>query len=127
LLPGLFGSAANSVFLMIVKVDPSMRALKALVAVMTVLIVAGVVGIVVIIAGRLSTGSKSWPIAGSPPLAAAPGRATVPLPPGGRVMGIAGVGERLVMHVARPEGPDQLLVIDPASGAVLQTLDLTPG
>jgi hypothetical protein len=116
---------------MIVKVDPSMRALKALVAVMTVLIIGGVIGIVVIIAGRVSTGSKSWPVAGPLPHtiapATAPGRATVPLPPGGRVMGIAGVGERLVMHVARPEGPDQLLVIDPASGAVLQTFDLTPG
>jgi len=100
-----------------------MRALKVLVAVMTLLIIAGVIGIVVIIAGRLSTPSRKPPLAA---LGGPGGPVTVALPPGGHVAGMAGVGERLVLRVERPGADDTLLVIDPGSGAVLQTMDLSP-
>ncbi|HWK46054.1 MAG TPA: DUF6476 family protein [Stellaceae bacterium] len=97
-----------------------MRALKVLVVLMTALIIAGVVGIVVVIAGRLAASGKPRP------LATTDGPVVVALPPAGRVTGMTGVGERLVLHVERPGAADMLLMIDPASGAVLRTIELSP-
>jgi len=59
--------------------------------------------------------------------AAAPvfGSQTVALPPGSRVEAMASAANRIVLHVAGPQG-SRLVVVDPVSGAVTGTLVLTP-
>jgi hypothetical protein len=97
-----------------------MRALVALTVFMGVLLVAGCAVVAVTILHRISARPTPSMVAG------APGRASVPLPPGARVAGMTAVGERLVLQVAAPDRSDMLILLDPASGAVLETIDLVP-
>ena len=104
-----------------------MRALIALTVFMGVLIVAGLVVIVVTIVHRLSAPKPPAPIAG-PAIAgqATPGHAAIRVPAGARVEAMTAVGERLVLRVATAQGGETLITLDPASGAVLETIDLIP-
>ena len=54
------------------------------------------------------------------------GSASVTLPHGAKVIEMAGAGSRLVLRVAKPDGGEQLLVLDPATGVLLGTIELRP-
>ena len=109
-----------------------MRALIALTVFMGVLIIAGLVVIVVTIVHRLSAPKPPVPIAGPATAGqatagqATAGHATIPVPAGARVEAMTAVGERLVLRVATAQGGETLITLDPASGAVLETIDLIP-
>jgi len=95
-----------------------MRALKVLVVVMGVLLVGGTAALIVAIIDRASH-RASGPV----------GRfdsAVVDLPPGGRVIGIEAVGERLVVRVELAQGSELLILLDPRTGARLGTVELRP-
>jgi hypothetical protein len=99
-----------------------MRALKLLVVVMGVLLVAGTAALIAAIIDRASHR------AAAPPLSAARGfeRAVIDLPAGARVLDSAAADGRLVVRIGLAEGGEQLILIDPASGARLGTIELRP-
>jgi hypothetical protein len=39
---------------------------------------------------------------------------------------MVGAGDRVVLHIVTGDGHDRLLTLDPASGAVVETIDLVP-
>ena len=84
-----------------------MRALQAAVIVMGVLIVVGTVALAVAIANRL--GGRSSP----------PALVSLTEPEGSRIIGIAGAGDRLAVHVSGGGRPDRILLIDPATHRVV--------
>lgn len=91
-----------------------LRALKVLVAVMGALIVAGTVALVALIVQRAGGGLSASAPTGP--------RAEFSLgqPPGTRVLGLAGAGERLALWVSRPDGGGhRVLFLDPRTGRVL--------
>jgi hypothetical protein len=102
-----------------------MKALKTLVVGMGALILIGIAVIGVTLYNRASAPGG---LAGGRTPASAP--ATVPaqaggitagtlgLPAGSRVKGLAGAGNRVVVHVELPSGQEQLLLLDPATGQV---------
>jgi hypothetical protein len=111
-----------------------MRALKALVIVMGVLLVGGTVLLVGVILSRLGgkTASVPAPAASSPaPAKASPpvsfGAATLTIPAGATVAETVAAGDRVVLRLILADGAQRLLVVDPASGALLGTIDLRPG
>jgi len=87
-----------------------MRALQAAVIVMGVLILAGTVALAVAIANRL--GGRPSP----------PAIVTLAEPEGSRIVGIAGAGDRLAVHVAGGGRPDRILLVDPATHRVVGRL-----
>lgn len=95
--------------------------LKVLVIVMGLLIVAGFVVIAAEIARRMSS-----PNAARPPASAAFSE-RVALPPGAKVVSMVPVGERLMVHVERSDGPAAAYIVDPRNGALLGTIDFIPG
>jgi len=95
-----------------------MRALKLLVIVMGVLIVVGVVALVGVMASRFAGRG------GAGASAAGFGRGRIELPAGARVGAMQAAGDRLVLRLDLPGGAQQLLVVDPASGKALGTIDL---
>lgn len=99
-----------------------MRALKLLVVVMGVLLVAGTAALVAAIIDRASHRTAA------PPQAAARGfdRAVIDLPIGARVLDSTAADGRLVVRIGLAEGGEQLLLIDPATGARLGTIELRP-
>jgi len=103
-----------------------MRALKILVVVLGVLLVGGFVTLVVVIAGRVAqrpgsptAAPTTAPAAGSP-FAAAP----IELPAGARIETIAAGPDRIVVHLALPDGNRELVIIDLASGRRLGAIPL---
>jgi hypothetical protein len=103
-----------------------MRALKALVVIMSVIIVAGLVTIVVTIAHRLSAARNPETAAGPAAEPARPGHAALALPPGAHIEDMAGVGRNLVLRVEDGGGRESLIVLDPADGKLVETVDLAP-
>src|SRR5690349_20921852 len=95
-----------------------MRALKLLVIVMGVLIVVGVVALVGIMASRVAGRGGAT--------AAGFGRSRIELPAGASVGAMQAAGDRLVLRLDLPGGAQQLLVVDPASGKALGTIELQP-
>ena len=87
-----------------------MRVLKAAVVVMGVLIVAGTVVLAIAIANRLGT----RPV---PPAIVGLGE-----PAGSRILGIAGAGDRLAVHVTGGGAEDRVVIVDPATHRVLGRL-----
>jgi len=85
-----------------------MRLLKFLVIAMGVLIVAGTVTLVVLLVQRAGGGR------GAAPLPAM----SLDLPAGSRILGIAGAGDHLGVHVQRPDG-ERILLLDPRTGRVV--------
>jgi hypothetical protein len=97
-----------------------MRALKALVIAMGILLLAGSAVVAVTIVSRLKGApDRTQQIAKLPLLA------KVALPAGTRVDGVTALGELLAVHVSAPDG-DSILVVDPATGAILETIELKP-
>jgi hypothetical protein len=97
-----------------------MRALKVLVVVMGVMIIAGVGVLAAVIAGRLSS---------APPPPQHPVReytAPLEIPHGARIGGMATSADRLVLRLVLPEGHEQYVIVDLATGARLGTIDLAP-
>jgi len=96
-----------------------MRALVAVTIFMGILIVAGVAVIVGTILHRVSAPKPAIPAA-----VGAPGHAVLALPTGARITSMTAVGERLVLHVTDADNRESLIMLDPVTGAVLETIDL---
>jgi hypothetical protein len=87
-----------------------MRALKAAVIIMGVMIVAGTVTLAVLLANRMSART-------APAVEMSLGQ-----PAGTQIVGIAGAGERVAVHVTGGGLPDRILLLDAARGRVVGTL-----
>ena len=101
-----------------------MKALKTLVIVMGILILAGIAVIGVTLYNRAN---RPGGLAGTPPAAAPADRiadGSLGLPAGSRIRGLAGAGGRVVVHVELPSGAEELVILDPASGAVVGRLSV---
>ena len=98
---------------------PDLRALKALVGGMGVLIVLGTAVVIAVVALRL----YARPAAPSTAAGAAqvPGALPFLLPAGAHVAGIAAAGGAIAVWTSGPAG-DQVLLVDPASGAVTRVI-----
>jgi hypothetical protein len=92
-----------------------MRALVALTAFMGVLLLAGL-GVVIVTIVHRATAPRPAPEAA--------GRATLALPPGAKIADMIAVGERLELQIAETDGSGMLILLDPRTGAVLETIDL---
>lgn len=109
-----------------------MAALKALVIVMGLLIVAGVGTLGYVIMSRMAATEVANKAAAQAALEAAnqppptPFNHAMTLPAGGEVQSITGVGDKLVLRIGGPAMHTRLLMIDPAHGTLLGTLDLIP-
>jgi len=84
-------------------------ALKWLVVVMGVLIVAGTVALVVVLVQRVGAPSGESAL---PP-------ASLGQPAGTRILGVAPAEGRVAVLVARPDGTERVLLVDPRRGRVL--------
>ena len=100
-----------------------MRALKILVTVMGVMLVAGLAVVVATIVHRST--QRQAPAAAS--AAAGFGHITLNLPAGAHVVEMRDAGGRLVLRLQRADGGETLLILDPATGAEIGTIDLKPG
>jgi len=96
-----------------------MRALKILVVVMGVMLIAGLAVVIGTIAHRATQRQAAPPAAGF-------GHTSVALPAGARVVEMREVGGRLVLRLERSNGSETLLILDPATGAEVGTIDLEP-
>jgi hypothetical protein len=94
-----------------------MKALKAVVIGMAVLIVVGMTVVIVTIVNRLGKGRATA-------VPAAPIAATLDLPAGCSVAEMAAAGERLALRLAGSGDCRQILLLDPASGALVGRLRL---
>jgi hypothetical protein len=88
-----------------------MAALKALVVVLGLMIVLGT-GLLVY---TLATGVRPGATVAS---------ASIALPKGASVAGMAGLGDRLALHITEPGAPDRIMIVDPARGRILGTITL---
>jgi hypothetical protein len=100
-----------------------MRALIALTIFMGVLIIAGLGVIVVTIIHRMSNPA---PVVAVTAPSAALGHASIVAPKGTHLAATLAVGAHLVLHFAGEGGKDTLITLDPATGAILETIDLVP-
>ena len=110
-----------------------MRALIALTIFMGVLIIAGLAVIAVTVIHRLSapTSPPAPVVAVTAPAAPAAGlrpadHASIAAPKGTHLAATLAVGAHLVLHFVGDGGKDTLITLDPATGAILETIDLVP-
>jgi hypothetical protein len=107
-----------------------MRALIALTIFMGVLIIAGLGVIVVTIIHRVSNPAPVVAVtAPTMPLVTAPlpeGHASIAAPKGTHLAATLAVGGHLVLQFVGEGGKDTLITLDPATGAILETIDLVP-
>ena len=107
-----------------------MRALIALTIFMGVLIIAGLAVIVVTVIHRLSAPAPVVAVAAPTMPLVTPsgpaGHASLPAPKGTHLAATLAVGAHLVLHFAGEGGKDTLITLDPATGAILETIDLVP-
>jgi hypothetical protein len=104
-----------------------MRALRILVIVLGVLLLAGTVALVVAIISR--SGSRTAAVPPGTLIGGVPAASTVTLPAGAAVLSVHTIGPHVVVQVGAPGGAggaQQLLVIDPASGALRTRIELRP-
>ena len=94
-----------------------MRALKILVVVMGVMLVGGFATLVAVIISRVAQRQAAVQ---TQPFTAAP----LELPAGARIEALGVGSDRLVLHVALPDGNRELVVIDIASGRRLGAIPL---
>ena len=98
-----------------------MQALKVATIVMAVLIVLGTVTLLVLLARRGASPSASAPA--PVVVVGAPFGTTLAEPEGTRIVGVAGVADRLAVSL-QGGGPDRVVLVDPRSGAVLGRVGL---
>jgi len=91
-----------------------MKALKALVIGMGILIIAEIVVVAVTIAHRLSAPATAPTAPGKLALAA-----------GTEIEAMSGTADRITLLVRQSDGARALLVVDPATGAVIHRVDIT--
>jgi hypothetical protein len=97
------------------------RALKVLVIVLGILLIGGVVALVAMIVARSGT---TLPRPAAAPPRGVPYEAAVDRPPGARIVDTQAEGPHLVVTIALPDGRQQILLLDLASGARLGTIEL---
>ena len=97
-----------------------MRGLKALVIIMGMLIVAGFAVIVVTLINR-SVGGDGAP---AKTVAAKPYNTKIPIPDGARIVDTEAGDGRLIIHLTLPDAESQILIVDPATGRRIGTIDL---
>jgi hypothetical protein len=102
-----------------------MRALKILVVVMGMLLVGGTAALVFAIIIRANHRAAAPSATATTPAGRGFGEA-IDLPPGASVLGVEGVGERLVIRLGLAQGGEALLLVDPRTGAKLGTIELRP-
>jgi hypothetical protein len=97
------------------------------VIVLGVLLVGGTLGLVVAIIVRAPHPSESRPEARATAAAkGAPFDTVLDLPSGAVVQSVQSAGARLAIHLALPEGGQQIVILDPGSGARIGTIELRP-
>ena len=89
----------------------NLQVLKVIVVVMGVLIVFGVIGMFVGLMYKMDSDKGFQPTA-------------LELPSGARLLEMTGVGDRLVLRAALPDGAERLLVIDPKRGRTVGVMDV---
>jgi hypothetical protein len=100
------------------------RALKIATIAMGVLILLGTGVLIVTIVRRVATGSADTSLgAGVPVVPGKPFASVLDEPPGTGIVGIAPLRDRLAVQL-RGGGTDRVLLIDPASGAVVGRIAL---
>jgi len=104
-----------------------MRGLRLLVIVLGVLLLGGTLALVVAIIVRVPHPSESRSeTRTSAASKAAPFTATLDLPAGAVIEAMQPVGERLAVRLTLPDGGQQIVVLDPGSGARIGTIELRP-
>jgi uncharacterized iron-regulated membrane protein len=104
-----------------------MRGLRLLVIVLGVLLLGGTLALVVAIIVRVPHPSESR----ADPRSAAPPRTgpfdtVLDLPAGAVVQSMRETGARLAVHLVLPDGSQQIVIVDPGSGARIGTIELRP-
>ena len=100
--------------------------LKVLVIVMGLLILVGFTVIAAEIGRRMTSSNTSSANTSSSPAGAVFAQ-RIALPSGARVVSMAAVGDRLVVHVQDQNGLATAYVVDPRTGALLGTIAFPPG
>jgi hypothetical protein len=103
-----------------------MRGLRLLVIVLGVLLIGGTLALVVAIIVRAPRPSESRPESRLAVPKAAPFDAVLDLPPGAVVQSVQSTGARLALHLVLPDGGQQIVILDPGSGARIGTIELRP-
>jgi hypothetical protein len=104
-----------------------MRALRLLVIVLGVLLVGGTLGLVVAIIARAPHPSESRPeMRATAASTGVPFDTVLDLPAGAVIQSVQSAGARLAVHLALPEGGQQIIILDPGSGARIGTIELRP-
>jgi hypothetical protein len=85
---------------------------------MGVILVVGFGAVIAVIAGRMSRGGPATAAEHPFPTAA------VEIPRGARIEAMTAAPDRLILDLVLPDGERQLIVLDPASGARLGTIEL---
>ena len=99
-----------------------MRALTGFVIVMGVVIIIGFGVVAAVIAGRMSRGARPTGSAA----ATSPLPTSLDLPRGARIEAMTTAPNRLILQLALPDGNDELVVLDLATGARLGIIELRP-
>jgi hypothetical protein len=102
-----------------------MRALKILVVVMGVLLIGGTAALVAAIIERVNH-RRAEPVAATAPAGRGFERVVIDLPAGAHVLGTEVAGDRIVVRVGLASGGEELMLLDPHSGARLGTIELRP-
>jgi uncharacterized iron-regulated membrane protein len=104
-----------------------MRGLRLLVIVLGVLLLGGTLALVVAIIVRVPhpSESRAESRAAAPPRGA-PFDAVLDLPAGAVVQSVGETGARLAVHLVLPDGSQQIVIVDPGSGARIGTIELRP-
>ncbi len=111
-----------------------MQSIKAVVIALAIVLLLGTGALIGVMVERLAgTSSRvnapaaTTPrTAPSPPLAGGFGQLPLDRPAGSHVRAMAAVGTLLVVHLGGEGGGEELVVIDPARGMVLGTIQLQP-
>jgi hypothetical protein len=96
-----------------------MRGLKILVIVIGIVIVVGFGVVVAVIAGRIARRESAGVVHSF-------SGGTIGIPAGARVESMTASSDRLILDLALPGGVHRIIVVDPATGARLGTIELRP-
>src|SRR5437868_8628459 len=100
-----------------------MRGLRLLVIVLGVLLVGGTLALVVAIIVRAPHPSESRPDWRLAATKAAPFETVLDLPAGAVIQSVQSAGARVAVHLVLADGAQQILILDPGSGARIGTIE----